>query len=223
MPRLKSKQLRQRALESIEQLQWIADNADSIASRLRARALESIEILRWVADNAEHIARRANDDVDEGVRAVTYDGDGRGGQELTHPEAHVHARTQRDALGTMLRDDLTGQPLLRADTVAERITRLAGLGALIRDSAVEARRIGGKLIASVDPGDIAATRVAADARKKVGAGHCSNCNRYCIGTFADRLRGGRCDPCRKWWDRSGGTEERPRDRWGDTGQAELSA
>lgn len=188
MPRLKSKQLRRHALEAIEALQWIADNS-------------------------EQIARRANDDVDECIRAINYDGDGRGGQELTQPEQHVHARTIRDPMtGELARDD-DGQPIVRPDTVAERITRLAGLADTIRDGALEARTIGGKLIASVDPVDVNASRVAAEASRRVGAGHCSNCNTYCTGTFHDRLRGGRCDPCRKWKERTG--EERPRDRWGN--------
>lgn len=64
------------------------------------------------------------------------------------------------------------------------------------DGLVQARGAVQELLAA-DPADV---RLVFQAP---GAGWCVNCGRYCAGKGSDRLRSGRCDPCRKHRERTG--------------------
>lgn len=57
------------------------------------RAIDTINDLRWIADNAEHIARLVNDNIDDALRGRSYDGDGRGHTDHSTVEAHLDRRT----------------------------------------------------------------------------------------------------------------------------------
>lgn len=171
---------------------------------LRNSALQAIEDLQWIADHAQKIADRANADLDEGLRGRSYDGDGRGGAELTQPEAHADRRLHT-----------TG------DRIAEQITRLAGTVALIKDAASAARTIGGDLTTSTEVAD--RHEQSTVARPIGGRGTCDNCGRWCSGTRNDRLitpvtsdtnRTGaiaQCPACLVYWKRN--SDLRPPRLW----------
>lgn len=58
------------------------------------RAIDTINDLRWIADNAEHIARLVNDNIDDALRGRSYDGD-KIPTALTHVLADLHAGRAR--------------------------------------------------------------------------------------------------------------------------------
>jgi len=171
---------------------------------LRNTALRAIEDLQWIADHATRIADRANADLDEALRGRSYDGDGRGGNELTQPEAHADRRLHT-----------TG------DRVAEQITRLAGTINLAADTARAARTIAGDLTTSTTNDDRQAQSTI--AKPAGGRGLCDNCGRWCSGDRNDRLitpvtsdtnRVGaiaQCPACLVYWKRNG--ELRPPRLW----------
>jgi post-segregation antitoxin (ccd killing protein) len=196
------------------------------AKGLRARALRSKDIattdLQWIADNAEAIANRYNAELDDATRARAYDGDGRGGAELTGPEAHVDARMPKDTLGNIIRDP-HGRPVITDPDQTLRHIANAMLGSvdLTATSATAARTEAGKLTTANDTGNRQAQATA--ARGTSGRGTCDNCGHWCEGTRNDRLvtpvtsdtnRAGaiaQCPACLRYWYRHG--KLRPANRW----------
>lgn len=192
-----------------------------------ARALRQLEAakadLEWVRDHAQPIADRANAELDDGTRGRAYDGDGRGGQELTSPEAHVDRRLLHTEDGAWIRDS-NGRPVFRDDPTAEQVTRFLGSVALAADASSAARTLGGSITTSRDLADRA--QQASNARPIGGRGKCENCGRFATGERSDRLvtpetsdtnREGRiaqCPACLVYWKRN--TELRPPRLWLDT-------
>lgn len=75
------------------------------------------------------------------------------------------------------------------------------------------RTLGVKLSVEWDDGSLAAAEgVARRSLEPAGAGDCTICGRVVSGASRDRLRSGRCDACRKFWERNG--SERPKELWG---------
>lgn len=187
---------------------------------LRAGALQAIDDLKWIADNAQTIADRANAEIDDGLRARRYDGDGRGGSELTGPESHIDQHLMRDQQGNPIRTP-AGNITLRPDATHEQITRFLGMLSLTVDNATTTRDLAGELITSHDLND---RQHQANVASTIGGrGHCENCSRWCEGTRNDRLitpttsdtnRQGaiaQCPPCLVYWKRNG--ELRPPKLW----------
>jgi hypothetical protein len=180
MRKLKHREIERRIRQTIAELQWWLERDDDDTEH---------------RTHAELVTTRANDQVDEAIRARDYDGDGRGGAELTHPERHA--------------DRLTRRP----DLIHERMTRLVGTLSLGLDTAKASRSIAGTLITSQDQRDRAASSAVASAIGTAGTGHCSNCNTWVPGTRDDRLKAGRCEPCYRYCQDHHGNE-RPREQWG---------
>jgi hypothetical protein len=149
----------------------------------------------WIKVNATYIAHRANSDLDDGVRGISYEPSPRG-SDISDP-------TGRKA--TSPPDPVARLVVGLADAIrsAERHARAA-----MRD-ARRAEDIA-KALMSIDP-DIASQLAGADQvhEDQAKAYICANrnCQRTVANTPTDRLRGGRCDPCRKYLSRTG--EERP--------------
>lgn len=188
---------------------------------LRNQALQAITDLQWIADNATAIADRANADLDEGLRGRSYDGDGRGGSELTQPEAHLERRLHTH----------DGQVHIDTDRIAEQITRLNGTITLTADTASAARTIAGDLTTSTTTDD--RTAQSTIAKPAGGRGTCENCSRWCSGDRNDRLitpvtsdehRDGaiaQCPTCLRYWNRN--RELRPPRLWGNDNEGDTAA
>jgi hypothetical protein len=164
--------------------------------------------LVWLEAHAETIVENYEKWLDDGNQGRSYDGDGRGGQELTQPE--------RDAESSIAGGD--------------RIVR--DWAALVKEISAaskacgRAKRLGENFV--VDTSDSAtreASSVASLKNQPAGSGTCENCGRECSGargknragdaTLEDRLKAKRCPPCYLYWYRSGRLEERPREMWND--------
>ena len=145
--------------------------------------------LAWIESFAARIADGANDSMDDGIAGINYAAVNRGGNELTGPERYA----DKAISGRSDRETARAQRFLAALTLASA-------------SAAEARKLAGSLFRIDTDNRLVAPSGTA------GEGHCLNCNTECEGTAHDRLRGGRCDPCRKYPDSHGGME-RPRKRW----------
>lgn len=177
-------------------------NHRTLERRLRTQRQAVDTEIDWLLardpDDPKHRTRvelftiAANDQADDAIAARNYDGDGRGGSDGTHPERHA----------------LAG----KTDHVHERMTKLLGLLALVEDSILAVRDLAGELRTSLEEHDRRAASAVAAAVGTAGAGHCSNCSRWCTGTRDDRLKAGRCAPgCYDYWQRT--STERPRGLW----------
>ena len=167
------------------------------------RAITVIEDLQWIADHADHIARLTNDHLDDGLKGRNYDGDGRGGAELTSVEAHVDRRLHVNDHGHIHLDP---------DSIWETVTRLLGTLDLTTTTARSARTLASKLTIATTPADRKQQSSVAASIGTAGSGHCMHCNTWCPGTSTDRLRAGRCEPCYRYrLDHHG--NERPSELW----------
>lgn len=164
---------------------------------------EAVECLTWVGNGAGMIADRANADMDDGLKGRSYDGDGRGSAELTQPERWAE------------------RALRHGDVTSEQAAEFIQAVDDARRAALRARKLAGRLIRADDQAnrDREAASAVASASRSIGAGYCVNCNHYCAGTANDRLRSGRCDPCRRYRERHHGMD-RPRELWGDSVELE---
>lgn len=145
--------------------------------------------LTAVGAGMRSIVDRANADMDDGLKGRSYDGDGRGGSELTQPEAWA-ARTHSDQVTRDMK--AFRQALDDARRAARQARRLGEALALTR------------ALTSADDPDI--------SRTPAGAGDCINCGHTCSGLENDRKRAGRCDACRMYRERHHGMD-RPRELW----------
>lgn len=151
-----------------------------------------------VAENAGWLAARstlisaASDYIDDGRQAVRYDTVKRGGQEATGPE--------RAALSGHI-DDIG----IMAGEFMELLPEWERIGRRLRILAVKL---------AVEWDDVSRAAAEGKARRlaePAGAGDCANCGRLVSGASRDRLRGGRCDACRKFLERN--AYERPKELW----------
>lgn len=164
------------------------------------------EVCRGVAGDASVLEAHASQAaaqhqawVNDGRKGRHYEGDGRGGQELTGPE-QVMQRTYDGP------DDIDTQ----WEAYLRSIKELA-------KAAWVARRAQANFLQNRDEDDRRAqASIAAQSHRAAGEGHCGNCNDFCTGVGDDRLRGTpvgpRCDACRQWWNRHDG-QERPQELW----------
>lgn len=200
-----------------------ASRAQGHLAAAESASREASGHLAVVESTAGQIARNANDWADEAIRARTYDGDGRGGGDETHPERWAapfldaaHGRRKKpDSVEVQVGEFFTKLEL--ADQTAEAAKDAAQFA---RNAATKARAAanavvdaGSKLIVNTDEDARRLTAMMANTNRSPGEGYCSNCPHYCRGGD-DRLRGGRCEPCSKYWLRHHRAEERPKDLWG---------
>lgn len=159
---------------------------------LRRRAKAVILLLSWLDSQAEHVADRLNTEADDGISGIAYDGSRRA-------PGHSDPVASRAGRGI----DLV------AVTIKELQANLEGLERALR----AAQRLSNARAKAPES--------AAKLRKEAGVGDCVNCSHFCAGMVVvdgkkieDRLRSGRCDPCRTHLRRTG--KERPKDRWTET-------
>lgn len=162
------------------------------AAPIKRMSLECAEIGGWLAARTVPISA-ANEFIDDGLQGISYDSVKRGGQDSTGPErAAMSGRT--DDVGKMAGD------FMRDLEEAHRLLRRCRLHAV-------------KLAVDWDEASRAAAEgVARRSNEAAGSGDCSNCGRLVSGSSVDRLRNGRCNACRVYWDRNG--VERPKALWG---------
>ncbi len=160
------------------------------AKRLRDKARTGLAVLTWVLTNPEMIAHTLNRESDDGLSGVAYD-------------------RQRGAPG---HSDPTPLRALRGTQDPMALTAMALLGAL--DGLV----LAGSAAQRATNIRADAAKTASQEKREAGVGDCINCGHYCAGTIIlggekhqDRLRSGRCDPCRKYRVRNG--IDRPRHLW----------
>jgi len=137
--------------------------------------------------------------VDDGRKGRNYEGDGRGGQELTGPEQRME------------------RALAGSDEIDVQWARYLRAVKDLNEAAVAARRAQENFLHDLrDEARREQASIAAQSQRAAGEGHCGNCNDYCTGVGDDRLRGTptgpRCDPCRKYRERNDG-QERPQELW----------
>lgn len=176
---------------------------------IRKLARESQGLLVWVEANAETIAANYERWSNDAIKARSYEGDGRGGQELTHPEREADAR------------------IAGLDTVEADWSRFMGLLTDLRKDALDLKRAGGNFMLDSSIGAKREASSIAELKKQpAGAGYCDNCGRMCSGSRGvdrrtgesteDRIKGrnGRklCSPgCYEYEVRTG--TPRPKERW----------
>lgn len=151
------------------------------------------EVAGWLAARSSRLSA-ASDWIDDGRKGIDYSAVRRGGGESsTGPErAAIDGRT--DDVGRMAGEF--------SELLAEWVR-----------TAKRLKVLGVKLAVEWTPESLAAAEgVARRSMEPAGAGECANCKRLVSGSAIDRLRNGRCDPCRKYWDRNG--TERPKPLWG---------
>jgi len=150
----------------------------------------------WVRLHAQEIADRANSDMDDAIASTSY------GSRSSDPATPTEAKALRYG------DQVTRMALALADALveADRLTRKAELVMqnaeragrwLLAMDAEEARKLAGTEEVKSNPEDETRSTVCANP----------NCQRVVARTPNDRLRGGRCDACRKYLDRN--NVERP--------------
>lgn len=154
--------------------------------------------LAFVEAHAQQIATRVECDSDEGLKARVYDGDGRGGSDLTGPERAAAPYLDREK----------GRHK-RADEVEAQVARFVHALDKAREAAKEARKAAAALLPTDNH-----EALAKSSSQTIGQGHCLNCPTFCSGSRDDRLRGGRCGNCFAYWVRHHRAEERPRELWG---------
>lgn len=170
-------------------------------------AREAQGFLGWVEAHAGDIVANYERWSDDGRKGRSYEGDGRGGQDLTHPERYAEAA-------------LSG----RGDEIEQDWCRFAEALKVARQSCLTAKRSGENFIVDSSEGARReASSVASLKNEAAGAGFCVNCGHECSGArgkgrsgesvIEDRLKSKRCPPCYLWWYRSGFASERPRERW----------
>lgn len=147
--------------------------------------------LAKVEAGAEFIAR-SNEFINEHIKGIDYSAVKRGGSEGSSTEVAALAGT----------DDLT--------------TVLAEFAQALENVGIWSRKMD-SLLEKAETHWTEEMRQAAEfiARKSADAaagGNCANCGRVVSGSALDQLRKGRCDACRKYWDRN--LRERPRHLWG---------
>lgn len=153
--------------------------------------------LAWVESFAKQIAARANSDSSDAISGRAYDGDGRGGSELTQPERYAEA-----AISGHLHDSA-------GDLAKELMFELRAA----EQAARRARKVAGMILTSQEERDQSAARKLAGADKTPGNGNCIICTCYCSGIRTDRLVSGRCNTCLVYWERHHREEDRPRELW----------
>lgn len=173
----------------------IARQAATIKWHLE-NCVSDVDFLRLKADK---IAGRANDDMDDGVRGISYD---KKGGRSSGPSDPVGAH-----LVAGQRDDVAAAASALVAHLAEGL-RLAKQAERHLDIAERA----GRSLLAIDP-KTASELATADAianKEQTLQAQCANpaCGALVAGTPNDRLRGGRCDPCRMYLTRNG--LERPR-------------
>lgn len=168
------------------------------SASIERTARDAIGDLSFVESMALQIATRVECDSDDGLKARVYDGDGRGGSDLTGPERAA----------APLLDRAKGRQK-RADEVETQVRNFVAALDKARQAARDARKAAAALLPTANHDTLVTS-----SDRAIGAGHCSNCTVYCSGTREDRLRGGRCGNCFAFWVRHHRAEERPRQLWG---------
>lgn len=166
--------------------------------------------LAWVEAHAEQIVDQYVKWCDDGRKGRHYEGDGRGGQELTGPEL-VMERTLAGGQDEIARQWGVFTAGLKAVNDAALKLRRAGEN-FVHDDSTAARKL--------------AESIGAMAHRAPGEGWCDNCGRNCSGarghdpktreTTEDRLKGragkALCSPgCYEYHLRTG--EMRPEELW----------
>jgi hypothetical protein len=161
-----------------------------------AEQLEWLEdALGWLRADCDGVIRRACRDYDDGT-STGSDGKVSGG--TVADDGSENGRVPSMVLARFE----------KGDPVEQTVSNLIGDLAAMRLAAADAlSRVA--LLKGLDP-EKARRLVEEKTPERIGAGHCANphCDTYCSGARDDRLRAGRCDPCRKWR-RSHAGEERP--------------
>lgn len=157
--------------------------------------------LGWLRQNAEHVATRANDDMDDAPRGVCYEPRSRSGQGPGTP-------TEARALS-----DMPDHIALAVAAVTEHLAKARRNAHIALQHAQRAERAARSLLA-MDPEEARKLSITEEVKHDEGdetrSTVCANpnCQRVVARTRNDRLRGGRCDACRKYLDRT--SSERPR-------------
>lgn len=157
-----------------------------------ARTLDEIvKRAQSLRDECESLCIRANTDMDDGISGISYDGKSR----QSGPSDPVGSRVERN----------------RRDKVAETAK-------VFRQSVEDAFRVinraekAGWSLRALDEKEAQALTndEISNTKEQTIQPHCANphCQRLVARTANDRLRGGRCDACRKYLDRNG--IERPK-------------
>lgn len=161
--------------------------------------------LGWVEAHATQIVGQYEAWSNDGNKGRHYEGDGRGGQELTGPE-QVMERT------------LAGSP----DPIEQQWAAFLHAVSDAHTAAYVVRRLAQNFLHDGSPeATKLAESVAAMSHRAAGEGWCSNCSTFCSGARGrdektgelreDRLRGGLCQACWAYRQRTGG--QRPKELW----------
>ncbi len=180
---------------------------------LRALARAVGHELSFVDEHATTITNLANDNRDDAIQSVPFDGGSRASSPLTQPERHADRAFPHDE-----------KPPAGPDPIDAAMHRLLiALDESLRHARA-ARRAAGELMSGQgDKRDRAMASVVADAIHSAGAGYCTICDRFVVGDRDDRLVAGRCPPCYRYWSRHGRTEDRPRRLWDQDDEEGLDA
>jgi hypothetical protein len=149
------------------------------------------EIRDWMIallEDVDRICRYANDFMDDGVSGVSYEGHRKGSE---HPDLLPKVEARR-------RDNDAEKAAVKFGKIVEAMRR-------------DARQLSGIawVLLPMDPKEASilaeSDELANDPEQQTRQAQCKNkaCGRLVARTVNDRLRGGRCDACRKHFERTG--------------------
>lgn len=156
-------------------------------------------ILLAIRAELPDIVRRANDDSDEGHKAVSLQPPVSNGN--SDPDLFTRA------FRPIGKPDENGDQtwIAKTDVVRSAYARIVA----------ELERASRAAAAAYDELPALRGLTEAEARKELErlAPSCLNCGTVVTEVGDDRLRAGRCSPCYRYWDRHDRAEERPKDLW----------